>query len=140
AILGTVDFGNNIRALGGLPGYTKDPSVQQGFAADVICDDVTYEDEPFFQDGIIARAINDVAAAGVSYFSSAGNDLPINSYASDFRPVANGTGLTAAAGNSALAGTNINLANVPPEFYGGGFHNFNPNGLDVAQSVNIPNG
>lgn len=140
AFLGTVDFGNNIRALAGLPGYTKDPSIQQGFAADVICDDVSYEDEPYFQDGIIARAINDVAAAGVSYFSSAGNDLPINSYASDYRNVPNGNGLTATAGNTALAGTNINLANVPPDLYVGGFHNFNPDGLDVAQTVNIPNG
>ncbi|MFL6594902.1 MAG: hypothetical protein ACJ8HQ_05610, partial [Chthoniobacterales bacterium] len=140
AFLGTVDFGNNIRALAGLPGYTKDPSIQQGFAADVICDDVTYEDEPFFQDGIIARGVDDVAAAGVSYFSSAGNDLPINAYYSDFRPVPNGSGLTAAGGNAALQNTNINLANVPPNLYGGGFHNFNPNGLDVAQTVNIPNG
>lgn len=139
AFLGTVDFGNNIRALAGLPGYTKDPSVQQGFAADVICDDVSYEDEPFFQDGIIARAVNDVAVAGVSYFSSAGNELPINSYASDYRNVPNGTGLTA-PGNTALVNTNINLANVPPNLYAGGFHNFNPNGtLDVAQTVNIPN-
>ena len=106
----------------------------------MICDDVSYEDEPYFQDGIIARAVNDVAAAGISYFSSAGNDLGINSYASDFRPVPNGTGLTAAAGNSALAGTNINLANVPTNLYAGGFHNFNPSGgLDVAQTVNIPN-
>ncbi len=140
AFLGTVDFGNNIRALAGLPGYTKDPSVQQGFAADVICDDVSYEDEPFFQDGIIARAVDDVAAAGVSYFSSAGNELPINSYASDYRNVPNGTGLTA-ADNTALANTNINLANVPTNLYAGGFNNFNPNGtLDVAQTVNIPNG
>ena len=28
---GNVDFANNIRALAGLPGYTKDPSIQQGF-------------------------------------------------------------------------------------------------------------
>lgn len=140
AFLGTVDFGNNIRALAGLPGYTKDPSIQQGFAADVICDDVSYEDEPLFQDGIIARAVNDVAAAGVSYFSSAGNNTPIGAYYSDFRPVPNGNGLSAAQGNSALQNTNINLANVPADLYAGGFHNFNASGLDVAQTVNIPNG
>ena len=140
AFLGTVDFANNIRALAGLPGYTYPASTQQGFAADVVCDDVSYEDEPFFQDGIIGRGVNDVAAAGVSYFSSAGNELPINAYASDFRPVPNGTGLTSAT-NAALANTNINLANVPTNLYAGGFHNFNPNGtLDVAQTVNVPNG
>ena len=42
--------------------------------AKVIDDDVGYPDEPFFQDGIVAQAINTVAAAGVAYFSSAGND------------------------------------------------------------------
>jgi Subtilase family len=42
--------------------------------AKVIDDDVGYPDEPFFQDGLIAQAINTVAAQGVAYFSSAGND------------------------------------------------------------------
>ncbi len=42
--------------------------------AKVIVDDVIYLDEPFFQDGPIAAAVNDVTAAGVSYFSAAGND------------------------------------------------------------------
>ncbi|MGI9087775.1 MAG: S8 family serine peptidase [Chthoniobacterales bacterium] len=133
---GEVGFANNIRGLAGfgpatLPGQT--------YAADVICDDVGYFDEPFFEDGIIGAGVNDVAAAGVSYFSSAANDIGINGYDSDTRWVANGTGLSAAAGNTALAGTNINLANVPPALYAGGFHNFNPNTgqLDVAQTVNI---
>jgi hypothetical protein len=47
--------------------------------AKVIDDDVGYPDEPFFQDGLIAQAINTVAAQGVVYFSSAGND-GVNSY------------------------------------------------------------
>jgi hypothetical protein len=42
--------------------------------AKVIDDDVGYPDEPFFQDGLVAQAINTVAAQGVAYFSSAGND------------------------------------------------------------------
>ncbi len=136
ANFGEVDFANNIRALAGMPGSTY-PG--QTFAADTICDDVGYYDEPYFQDGIISAGIDDVAAFGVPYFSSAANDIGVNGYESDLRWVPNGTGMTAAAGNTALTGTNINLANVPPELYAGGFHNFNPNfgQLDVAQTVNI---
>src|SRR5579863_1488198 len=42
--------------------------------AKVIADDVGYFDEPFFQDGIVAQAIDAVEAQGVAYFSAAGND------------------------------------------------------------------
>jgi Subtilase family len=42
--------------------------------AKVIADDVGYLDEPFFQDGIIAQAIDAVEAQGVTYFSAGGND------------------------------------------------------------------
>ena len=42
--------------------------------AKVIADDVGYFDEPFFQDGEVAQAINAVEAQGVAYFSAAGND------------------------------------------------------------------
>jgi hypothetical protein len=41
--------------------------------AKVIADDVTYPDEPFFQDGPDAVAVDDAAAAGIPYFSSAAN-------------------------------------------------------------------
>ncbi len=42
--------------------------------AGVIVDDISYFAEPFFQDGPVAVAINNVVADGSSYFSAAGND------------------------------------------------------------------
>jgi Subtilase family len=42
--------------------------------ADAIVDDVGYFEEPFFQDGPVAAAVNKVAEEGASYLSSAGND------------------------------------------------------------------
>lgn len=134
---GEVSFANSIRGLAGINSPDFPNASTQGFAADVICDDVGYFDEPFYGDGIIGAGVNAVAAAGVSYFSSAANDIGINGYESVIRLVPNGSGLTAAAGNTALAGTNINLAGVPANLYAGGFHNFNPNGMDVAQTVNV---
>ncbi|MBV9723624.1 MAG: S8 family serine peptidase [Gammaproteobacteria bacterium] len=42
--------------------------------ATVIADDIGYFDEPFFQDGIVAQAIDAANAQGVAYFSAAGNN------------------------------------------------------------------
>lgn len=133
--LGEVAFANSIRTLASLPGYTN----PQGFAADVIVDDISYGGEPFYGESIIGKAIDEVAAAGVSYFSSAGNNVGINAYESALRIVPNGVGNTAAT-NAALVGTNIDLTGVPAELYAGGFHNFNPlsGARDVAQLVNMP--
>ena len=134
---GEVSFANNIRGLAGIAGYTNSG---QTFAADTICDDVGYSDEPFFEDGIIALGVDDASAAGVAYFSSAGNAFDVNSYDAflHFVPYTSGT---TAANCPALVNTNINLANVPANLYAGGFHNFNPGGAqDVAQTVNDPNG
>ncbi|HKD55716.1 MAG TPA: S8 family serine peptidase [Steroidobacteraceae bacterium] len=61
AINSEADFANGIIALADA-------------GATVIVDDVGYFDEPFFQDGIVAQAIDTVARKGVVYFSAAGND------------------------------------------------------------------
>ena len=39
----------------------------------VLVDDITYYGQPFFRDGVVAKAVDAAAANGVSYFSSAGN-------------------------------------------------------------------
>jgi hypothetical protein len=47
--------------------------LKNDYACDIILDDLTYLNEGAFQDGVIANAVNAVKAAGVLYFSSAGN-------------------------------------------------------------------
>ncbi|MEL6191787.1 MAG: HYR domain-containing protein [Bacteroidota bacterium] len=72
AFEGEADFANGILAL-----------AEAG--CQVIVDDVSYLAEPFFQDGIIAQAVDQVHSQGVAYFSSAGN-YGDNSYQAPFRP------------------------------------------------------
>ena len=50
------------------------PASEGGAGAGVIVDDVAWFEEPFFQDGPIATAVNKVTSEGVSYLSAAGND------------------------------------------------------------------
>jgi hypothetical protein len=61
------DFANGIVKLAA-------PIASGGAGATVIADDIGYFDEPFFQDGIVAQAVDQVQAQGVAYFSAAGND------------------------------------------------------------------
>ena len=60
AFNGVASFAQNIRSL-------------QAAGCNIIVDDVLYFNESPFQDGPIARAVDDVTAAGAMYFSSAGN-------------------------------------------------------------------
>jgi Subtilase family len=60
-------FAENIEAL-------ARPVSEGGAGAGVIVDDVAWFEEPFFQDGPIAVAVNNVVDAGVTYLSAAGND------------------------------------------------------------------
>jgi subtilase family protein len=123
-----LNMADNIRSLAGLPGGSK---AIPGFKADVIVDDIVYYTEPFFQDGIIAQAVDEVAAAGVSYFSSAGNRPATMGYDSKLRIVP----------ASEAANSGLNFANVPPELYAGGFHNFDEgSGVDISQTVQIGGG
>ena len=41
--------------------------------ADVLVDDLLYLNEPMFQDGVVAQAVDSVTADGVAYYSAAGN-------------------------------------------------------------------
>lgn len=59
----------------GLGAANKADSIAQLVAAgaQVIADDIYMIDEPFFQDGAVAQAVDAAAAQGVAYFASAGN-------------------------------------------------------------------
>ena len=41
--------------------------------ADIVVDDLLFLNEPMFQDGVVAQAVDTVAASGVLYYSAAGN-------------------------------------------------------------------
>ena len=127
---GEVNFANNIRALAGFPDA---PNAVAGFKADVIVDDIIYLNEPFFQDGIVAQAVDEVAAKGISYFSSAGNRPATQAYDSKPRIVP-GT-------QASWQNTNLDFSTVSPALYAGGFHNFGSSGnVDIAQTINFSNG
>jgi subtilisin family serine protease len=53
----------------------------------VIVDDIYYFDEPFFQDGIITKAIQYAESKGVHYFTAAGNQAQNSSYEFKFNPI-----------------------------------------------------
>ena len=121
AFISETEFANNIRKL-------ADPA--SGCGADVIADDVSYFDEPMFEDGQVADAVDDVAAKGVHYFSSAGNEGEQQGYAATFSPVAPDSTDAAKAG--------LDLSGVDPSLYAGGFHDFDPGpGVDIAQTTTV---
>ncbi|MEP7264452.1 MAG: LamG-like jellyroll fold domain-containing protein, partial [Bacteroidota bacterium] len=65
-------------------------------SCDIIVDDVTFITEPFFQDGVVAKAVDKVTADGATYFSAAGN-YGSKSYTGTFTPVAAPAGFPASA-------------------------------------------
>ncbi|MDQ5767150.1 S8 family serine peptidase [Thiothrix subterranea] len=60
-------------ADGGLANFAQGIIDLADAGAKVIVDDAFYLTEPYFQDGIISQAIDQVKSRGVTYFSSAGN-------------------------------------------------------------------
>ena len=113
ASLGQPDFANGILRLA------------NDVKSDVIVDDIFYFAEPFFQDGIVAQAVDQVKDTGVTYVSSAGNGAR-KSYESEFRPAPDTTKLTDA--DSSIIGDYI-------------LHDFDPGpGADVFQRITIPFG
>jgi Subtilase family len=55
-------------------GFATNIQALQTAGCNIIVDDVFYFDEPVFQDGIVAQAVNTVTGLGALYFSSAGNE------------------------------------------------------------------
>ncbi|MFK8010875.1 MAG: S8 family serine peptidase [Marinicellaceae bacterium] len=61
-------------AFGGEPVFASNITALANIGMDIIVDDVTNFNEPFFQDGVIAQAIDTYVSQGGLYFSSAGNN------------------------------------------------------------------
>ena len=76
AFKGELSFAENIEKL-------AEPVSSGGAGASVIADDVSYLEEPFFQEGPIGVAVSNVTASGVTYFSSAGNNNLIDATGRD---------------------------------------------------------
>jgi hypothetical protein len=61
-------------AFNGETSFAKNIEKLATAGAKVIADDVFYFEEPFFQDGPVAVAVNKVVSGGATYLSAAGND------------------------------------------------------------------
>ncbi len=113
AFTGQGGFANNIRAL-------ANPAIGN---AKIIVDDVGYFEEPMFQDGVIAQAIDEVVITrGVTYFSAAGNQAG-RAYES--------TAFSTASDSITLPNSGGTLT--------GNFYDFNSGaGVDTRQRLTLP--
>lgn len=138
-------------AFGGESGFAANIRALADDGADIIVDDVIYFSEPFFQDGIVALAVDDVVKNdGVAYFSSAGNNAAKSYESDDFAAVAD-TALDNilnqdATLDDALDMVDVNGNEVQGDFTvpvgGYSYHDFNPdvNGVDNRQQIRLNNG
>lgn len=70
-------------AFGGEPAFAENIGKLAAAGSKVIVDDVFYTEEPFFQDGPVAVAVNEAVAGGATYLSAAGNDNLIDAKGRD---------------------------------------------------------
>jgi len=111
--LNEIQFANNITALRTTAGAT------------VLVDDIMFPQEPMFQDGFVAQAVDAAVAAGVPYFSAAGN-ADRDSYEQAFRD----SGVNLGTGGTGQIPTTTFFA-----------HDFDPGaGTDLFQRVTVPTG
>lgn len=85
------------------------------YGCKVITDDVIYFSEPFFQDGIVAQAVDDVKKDGVTYFSAAGNQSR-QSYESKYQ-ASNYAPLDALFDTAIGTAHNFSTAGNPPIYF-----------------------
>jgi len=134
AFVSGIDFACGIMELGGIDtagaaaacgafGVPYSP-LSGDQVSDVIVDDVIYFAEPMFMPGQIAQAADTVYAAGIPYFSSAGNDERL-SYEAEYNEVVD-------RGNF---GRNLNRGRAPGP-NGIRVHDFSGSG-DTTQTVTV---
>lgn len=122
-------FAQHIRAL----------RTDSNAGCDIMVDDISFPDEPFFSDGPIAQAVDDVvnspvlSGKKVLFYSAAGNDGGAG-WTDDFRPIADAVARAAGLNNH-----NLRLESVPRNLTSGGFHNFetSPGKVQIAQKVTL---
>lgn len=120
AFSGFLGFADNVRRLA---------DRREGCGADVVVDDVTYFEEPFYSDSPLSDAIDDVAADGVHYFSSAGNSGADQAWEGALRLV---------SPRSAAYASGLDLSEVPPELYAGGLADLDEGEpTDVSQAIAV---
>ena len=108
---------------------------------DVLVDDIGFSDEPFFSDGVVSEAVDEVVTSTtlpgkrVIYYSAAGNDGSA-SYSADFIPVSDADARNGLGGNN-----NLKLDQVPRNLTAGGFQNFKRadlgHGKKIVQKVTV---